>query len=52
LDGERDDLAVHPGREGDEHADHGSQSTSLRNARDAPGQKWAEVCMDWVVGSC
>ena len=25
---------------------------SLRNARDGPGQKWAELCMDWVVGSC
>src|SRR5215208_7257017 len=43
LHGEGHGLAVHPRREGDEHAYHGSQRTSLGDGRSASGRKWPET---------
>src|SRR5215217_7983436 len=50
LHGEGHGLAVHPRREGDEHAYHGSQRTSLGDGRSASGRKWPEVCTAKALG--
>ena len=50
LHGEGHGLAVHPRREGGEHAYHASQRSSLGYGRSASGRKWPEVCRAKALG--